>query len=87
MAKAGFLNCKDEEKTKKATCFLCSFEIESWSPKDDPFIIHLEQSPDCYYAQNVTGPDHELTLRQYFTILNIMRFQKLVGFRKFDFYD
>lgn len=71
MAQAGFSYLGHRDCVE---CFVCSVKLEEWDPDcDEPFEKHLEQSPECLFAQT-QKQEALLTVHQ---VIEIMQHRSL----------
>ena len=65
MARAGFYSCNREDYV---CCFVCFVTLSDWEPEDDPFVKHLEESPNCLFAK-FGKPERSLTTEQFVDVM------------------
>lgn len=69
MARAGFVYTPTEDAPDQTTCFVCQAKIDCWDADDNPFLQHLELSPNCVWAVLTSPPGLQHAREQDLTSL------------------
>lgn len=64
MAEAGFHYTGSEEEPDAVECFFCEKSLDGWLAEDDPWVEHLNHSPNCLFAK-LQQPENALMYYQF----------------------